>query len=127
MLLTVDSDTEYLVASKARSKAAGYFYLGKKCGKFFNVPIFVLAEIIKAVMASAAYTEFGGLYIRAQESVPISNKLIEVGNLQPPDGTPFRTDNSTADGIINRTVKPNKFKSMDMRFCWLVDRLKQHN
>ena len=38
-----------------------------------------------------------------------------------------RTDNSTAGGIMNRAVKPKKFKSMDMRFCWLVDRLKQHN
>ena len=34
-----------------------------------------------------------------------------------------RTDNSTAGGIMNRAVKPKKFKSMDMRFWWLVDRI----
>ncbi len=79
-----------------------------------------------AVMSSAAEAECGGLYLNAKESVPMRNTLIELGHPQPPDGTPIRTDNSTADGIMNRTVKPKRSKSMDMRFWWLVDRVEQN-
>ena len=52
MILIVDSDAVYLVASKPRSRAAGNFYLGNKGGKFFNGPILILAKFLKAVMAS---------------------------------------------------------------------------
>jgi hypothetical protein len=37
----------------------------------------------------------------------------------------MRTDNSTADGIMNKTVKQKQSKSMDMRFYWLQDRVEQ--
>ena len=37
----------------------------------------------------------------------------------------MRTDNSTADVIMNITVKQKQSKSMDMRFYWLQDRVKQ--
>ena len=116
----------YLVASKARSRAAGYFYLGNKDGKLFNGPIFILAKVTKAVMASAAEAKYGGLYMNTQESLPIKNTLIKLVHIQPPDVTPVRTGNSTADGITNRTVKPKKSKSMDMGFWWLVDRVQQN-
>ena len=125
MILTIDSDAAYLVAKKARSRAAGYFYLSNKDGKLFNGPIFVLSKVIKAVMSSAAEAECGGLYINAHEAVTMRQTLIELGHQQPTNGTPIRTDNSTADGIMNRTVKANRSKSMDMRFWWLVDRVEQ--
>jgi hypothetical protein len=48
-------------------------------------------------MSSAAEAERGGLYLNAKESVPLRNTLIELSHPQPPDGTPIRTDNSTAD------------------------------
>ena len=54
MILTVDSDSAYLVASKARIRAARYFYLGNQYGKLLNRPIFIFAKVIKSVMASAA-------------------------------------------------------------------------
>jgi sulfur transfer protein SufE len=47
MILTVHSDVAYLVAAKARSRAAGYHFFGNKDGKLFNGLIFVLAKIIK--------------------------------------------------------------------------------
>jgi hypothetical protein len=37
----------------------------------------------------------------------------------------MRTDNSTACGIANKTVKQQRSKSIDMRFYWLCDRVKQ--
>ena len=38
---------------------------------------------------------------------------------------PIKTDNSTAQGIINNTIKQKRSKAMDMRFYWLRDRTKQ--
>ena len=43
MILHIDSDAAYLVCPQARSRAAGYHYLGNKDGKLFNAPVFVLA------------------------------------------------------------------------------------
>ena len=126
MLLTVDSDAAYPIVSKSRSREDRYFYLGNKDGKLFNGPIFILAQVIKSVMASESEAERGGLYMNAQESVPIRNTLVELGHIQPPYVTPVRTDKITTDGIMNRTVKPKKPKSMYMRFWWLVDILQQN-
>ena len=47
MQLKVDCDAAYLVAPKARSRAAGYHYLGNHDGNLFNGPIYVLAKVIK--------------------------------------------------------------------------------
>jgi hypothetical protein len=37
----------------------------------------------------------------------------------------MRTDNSTACGIANTTVKQQRSKAIDMRFYWIQDRVKQ--
>ena len=123
MILTVDSDAAYQVAAKSRSRASGYHYLGNLDGKLFNGAIFILAKIIKSVMQSAAEAECGGLYMNAKEAVPMRITLEELDHPQP--ATPIRTDNSTADGIMNKTVKQKQSKSMDMRFYWLQDRVEQ--
>jgi hypothetical protein len=103
MILSVDSDAVYQVASKSRSRASGYHYLGNLDGKLFNGAIFILAKIIKSVMQSAAEAECGGLYMNAKEAVPMRITLEELNHPQP--ATPMRTDNSTTDGIMNKTVK----------------------
>ena len=63
MILYVVSDAAYLVCPKARSRAGGYPYLGNKDGKLFNTVIFVLAKVIKNVMASASESEVGSLFM----------------------------------------------------------------
>ena len=123
MILSCDSDAAYLVAPKSRSRAGGYHYLGNKDGTLFNGPVYILAKIIKAVMASAAEAEVGGLYMNAQELSPMRTTLEELNHPQPP--TPIRTDNSTADGIMNKTIKQKQSKAMDKRFYWLQDRIEQ--
>ena len=50
-------------------------------------------------------------------------RLEELGHPQP--ATPMRTDNSTAHGMMNKTEEQKQSKSMDMRFYWLQDRVKQ--
>ena len=49
--------------------------------------------------------------------------LIALKHPQPP--TPIRTDNTTAQSIINNTAKQRKSRAMDMRYYWLRDRIKQ--
>jgi hypothetical protein len=124
MILTVHSNAAYLVAAKARSRATGYHFFGNKDGKLFDGPmIFVLVKIVKNVMASAAEAETGGLYMDVQEAVPERITAEELGHIQPP--TPLETDNSTADRIMNKTVRQKQSKAMDMRFYWLQDRVEQ--
>lgn len=43
---------------------------------------------------------------------------------QPP--TELVTDNSTAHGITNDTVKQKRSKAMDMRYYWIRDRVRQN-
>jgi len=123
MILTIDGDAAYLVAAMARSRAGGFHYLGNKDGTLFNGSIYVLAKIIKNVMGSAAEAECGGLYMNAKQAIPERMTLIELGHPQP--ATPLKTDNSTADGIMNSTVKQQRSKAIDMRFYWLRDRVEQ--
>ena len=118
MILAVHSDAGYLSEPKARSRVGGHFFLSSnvQCPPN-NGAILNVAQIIKAVMSSAAEAELGGLFINAKEAVYIRNILTEMGYPQPP--TPLQTDNSTADGVVNNTVQPKRTKSMDMRFQWL--------
>ena len=123
MLYKVDSDAAYLVCPQARSRAGGYHYLGNKDNNLFNGPIYILATIIKNVMASAAEAEVAGLFINANKAVPIRHTLIEMGHPQPP--TPLKTDNTTAQGILTGKFRQKRSKSIDMRFWWLKDRIDQ--
>ena len=123
MILRVDSDAAYLVAPEARSRAGGYQYLSNKDGTLFNGPVLVLAKVIKNVMASATEAELGALYMNAQEAVGIRNCLEAMGFPQP--ATPLKTDNNTANGILNNTMKQKRSKAIDVRFYWLRDRAHQ--
>jgi hypothetical protein len=49
--------------------------------------------------------------------------LDEMGHNQ--DGTELKTDNTTADGIINNTVQQKRSKAMDVRFYWFKDIVEQ--
>lgn len=123
MQLFIDSDAAYLVHPKARSRAGGYYYLGNIDGKLFNGPIYILAKVIKAVMASAADAECGSLYINASDAVSFIITLCELGHPQLP--VPIQTDNSTAYGIMNNIIKRKRSKAFDMRHWWLVNRVEQ--
>ena len=68
-------------------------------------------------MSSAAEAELGALYITARKLLPLRQTLIEMGWPQPP--TPVQTDNTTAVGVVNKTLVSNNLKSMDLRFHWL--------
>jgi hypothetical protein len=74
MTLYIHSNASYLLEPKARSRAAGHFYLsGKPLDPSKpptdqprrNGPIHTTCDILRNVMASAAKTEAGALFINA--------------------------------------------------------------
>jgi hypothetical protein len=125
MILHIHSDASYLSVSKARSRLGGLFFLGNKSSEqdTLNGSILNVASVIKNVVASAAESEVGACFHNAQSVAPLRVTLTEVGHSQPP--TPLRTDNSTAFGILNETIKQKRSKAMDMRYHWLTDRVRQ--
>ena len=75
------------------------------------------------VLTSAAEAELAVLFNNGQEAAIIRQILLEMGHLQPP--TPVKTDNSTTDGIANRSVISRKTRLMDIRIYWVRDRVSQ--
>ena len=126
MILHVDSDASYLSESKARSAAGGYHYLSNKPGNgppAHNGAITVYCQVMREVLSSAAEAELAALFHNGKEACPLRITLEELGHPQPP--TPIQTDNSTASGIANDTVKQKRSKAIDMRFYWIRDRVRQ--
>jgi hypothetical protein len=82
--------------------------------QIINGAILVIAKIIKSVMSSAAEAEIGALFMNAKAIIPLRITCEELGHTQP--ATPMRTDNNTAEGIRNGTIKQNRSKAIDMRF-----------
>jgi hypothetical protein len=123
MILQGHSDASYLSAPQARSRAAGYWFLGSmpQDGKpiRLNGAILVLCTLLKFVAASAAEAELGALFLNAKEAKIMRLTLHELGHPQPP--TPIHIDNSTTVGIVNNTIKRQKSRSMEMRYFWLLD------
>ena len=74
-------------------------------------------------MSSAAETEVARLFVNAKEGEILRTTLDEMGYPQEP--TPIQTDNSTASGIANDTINQQRSRSIDMRFYWIRDRVKQ--
>ena len=118
MKLHIHSDASYLSATKARRRGGGQLFLSDKFNPTsqtkHNGAVLVVAAILKNVMASAAEAEWGGLFINTKEGEVLRASLEEMGHPQGP--TTMQTDNSTASGIINETVKQRRPKSIDMRF-----------
>ena len=123
MLFKIDSDAAYLVCPEARSRAEGYHYLGNKDNNLFNGPIYVLAKIIKNVMVLAAEAEVAGLFMNAQQAVPMQLTLEDMGHKQPP--TLLQTDNKTTQGMLSGVYKQKRSKSNDMNFHWIRCRIRQ--
>jgi hypothetical protein len=105
MILHIHSDASYLSVSNARTRLGGLFFLGNKSPeqKTLNGSILNVAAVIKNVVASAAELEVGACFHNAQSGAPLRVTLTKLGHAQPP--TPLRTDNSTAFGIVNETIK----------------------
>jgi hypothetical protein len=121
MILHIDSDALYLSIPQAQSRVGGHHYLSFTSHNPNKPPTTspppngannTPCHKLQHIMASAAKTEVGGLFVNSQEAVALRTNLKE--HPQPP--TPIKTDNSTASGIANNTLKQRKSRSMDMHF-----------
>ena len=67
-----------------------------------NGSVAAVARIIDNVTASVAEAEVGALFANAQLTAPMKATSEELGLSQP--ATPMKTDNSTANGILNGAI-----------------------
>jgi hypothetical protein len=125
MIPHIYSDASYLTKPEARSCASGHHYLGNLPGQpgFINGPILNISKVLKGVMSSAAEAKIGALCLNAKVATVIQTTLTEMGHPQP--ASPMETENSTASGIMNQTVKQVRSKAIDMRFYWVRDHVEQ--
>lgn len=135
MVLHIHSDASYLSEAKARSRSAGHHFLSSMPtdptrqlqasdpSPPDNGAVFTHCNIMKNVVGSAAESNLGALYENGKEACFIITALTEMGHPQPP--VHMMTDNSTATGISNKTVKQCRSKAINMRYYWLQDRVEQ--
>ena len=71
-------------------------------------------------MGSAAEAEVAAIHENAQEAIPICQCLEDMGHPQP--AARIRTDNATAKGFANNSIKQKHSRTFDRRFWWLKDR-----
>ena len=118
MVLYVDSDAAYLVAPKARSRIAGYYYLSDHPNVTKrpkpNDAVLVECKTLHHVISSSAEAEVEGIFHNATTVVPIRHILQAVNHPQRPP--PLKTDNSTATGFIYDNIHNKRSKAWDMRY-----------
>ena len=103
--MRVHSDALYLSLTKARRRAGGYHYLDDPQ---YNGSIHSVCKTMINVMEVAADAEIGKIFINAQYAVHELNNSHRNGTLT----TPF----------TNKTLKQKRYKSINMRFCWMQER-----
>jgi hypothetical protein len=128
MVLNLHSDASYNSEPEARSRAGGIFFLSsaptdKNPTPPLNGAIHITSKIMKNVLASEAEAEVAACFHNVQDACPIRQALETLGHPQPP--TPIQTDNSTAEGILNNSIKQKRSQAIDMRYYWLQDRIQQ--
>ena len=125
MILKAESDAAFDVTPDARSRAAGYIHLGSEDDTQFNAPIHVLSKTIKGVMGSAAEAEVAALHMNAHELIPMRDCLNTLKHPQPP--TRIKTDNITAKGFVQGTIKQRRSEGYNRKHWWLKDHVKEFN
>jgi hypothetical protein len=111
LTLHIHSDALYLSENEAKIRAGGFFYMGNDTNtdkKLTDGAILIISKVLKHVMSSAAEAEIGAVFVNAKEGAVLRTTLEEVGHKHPP--TPMETDNTTATGYINGTIKKSAQK-----------------
>jgi hypothetical protein len=125
MILKLHSDASYNSEPKACSRSGGHFYMGNNnnADDTTNRAILATTGVMKAVLSSASEAEIGALFENCKKAAVLRTTLAEMGHLQL--ATPIQTDNSTACGIANDTIKQQRSQAIDMRFYWVRDPVQQ--
>ena len=92
--LRVRTDASYLSVSKARSRAAAYFYLSTNNGALLppdhesklparpNDAVHFIPTVMRQVLSSATEAEVGATFYGCQDAVPLCNTLADLGRFQ---------------------------------------------
>jgi hypothetical protein len=113
MILCAHANAGFLNETNSCSRAGAHIYLLENDPfPLFNNAILSIVRIIKFAMALALESELAALFITAREMIPHRQTLIAMGWPQPK--SPIQTDNSTAAGVINKTIIPRRSKMMDI-------------
>jgi hypothetical protein len=125
MVLRVLADASYLSRPKAGSVAGSFHFLGMRepTPVFINHPVSAHSTRIPVVCSFSGEAEYGGVYAAARIATEERRILANMGHPQPP--TPLYCDNECAIGLASDTITPKMSKSIDMRFHWLRDRVRQ--
>ena len=133
MQLCGNTDASYLSVSKARSRAAAYFYLSTDDGTLLppdpklklptrpNGAVHVMSTLMQQVLSSATEAEVGATFYCCKYAVPLRNTLVDLCHIQ--GATLIITNNECCKGILNNTVKQRQSKAMDMQFYWVKCRI----
>jgi hypothetical protein len=89
--------------------------------KLTNGASLIISTLLEHMMSLAAVAEIGAVFINDKEGTVLRATLEELGHPQPP--TPLETDNTTATGYSNGTIKQKRTRAMDMHFFWVKDRV----
>ena len=118
MILALHSDGSFNSEPNSKSRAGGHFYLTERGNvNLGNGAVHALTEAIKFVTSSAGETEVAASFINCRKALPMRIALEEMGHPQPK--TPVIMDNTTAIGLMNKTMAPKASKAYDMRLNWL--------
>jgi hypothetical protein len=117
MELVIDSDASYLSEIRARSRAAGHYYLSSAPQNPANAPdpplngaIHTLSQITTTVVSSAAEAELGSTFLNGKDVAMLRTTLHDMGHPQP--AIPIKTDNMYAVGIANDNLRLRRSKAM---------------
>ena len=115
MQLCSHTDASNLSVSKARSRAAAYFYLSTDDGALLppdheskpperpNGAIHVISTVMQQVLSYATVVEVGVTFYGCQDAVPLRNTLADLGHVQ--GATMIITNNECCEVNLNNTVK----------------------
>jgi hypothetical protein len=81
--------------------------------------------MLDCVVASVAEAESGSAFMSAQKAVQHRNTLADFG--YPQTTTLLRIDNTVALRLADNKLNKKRAKSMDMRYFWLADKVRQRH
>jgi hypothetical protein len=119
--MNVHLDASYLSEAGTRSRACRHFFMGwnTKDGNpiKLNGAFSTLCAVLCFVVTSATEAKLG------EGMIYISN---DTRRVRPPSTkTQIHCDIATAAGIANNIVKRQHLQYMEMRYCWVCDKLAQ--
>jgi hypothetical protein len=124
MVLRCYSDASYLSRPRAGSVAGGHHFLGDLHDDApLNHPISTHCTRIPVVCSFVAEAEYAGTFASARIATNERQILADMGHPQPP--TPIFCDNEVAIGLATDSINLKMSKSIDMRWHWVRDRIRQ--